>query len=192
MLPYFFAPELDIGLEKFNSIIIDTVESVIDSNVSTNFKINVSEHKILTELKEKYPILGDIINIYVTRIGGSIPPHQDASRSCAINFPIQDTNKSSTIFYEPVGGETQYKFNRTFIWNFPVNEVREIFRFTLTEPVVINNNLIHGVTHHGDKCRIIASWSIKPEYSFEDAVEFFTRYPGGVSENNPSTTAIQM
>jgi hypothetical protein len=102
----------------------------------------------------------------------SIPLHVDANRGAAFNIPIDNTINSSTIFYEFVE-DPIFEYDSKNIFNLVRSKVNEIFRFTLLEPTLINNSVPHMVVNNSNKARVILSWSIKKEYTFEQAKELF-------------------
>jgi hypothetical protein len=172
MLPYIYKPSLNFNVDEFTAFIRTFVTEYINDTRSMHVKVQVDEHRYLKDIQQAYPILSDTINIYVTGVGGGIPPHTDAARSAALNFPIQNTHESSTIFYQP-DEELSTEFNSRFIWNTAISKITETFRFSMMTPIIINNSTVHSVEFYGDGCRIIASWSILPVYSFDQAVDFF-------------------
>jgi hypothetical protein len=123
----------------------------------------VSKEPYLVELKECYPFLSKLYNIYSAPPSYTIPIHICPGRGCALNIPIQYTEDSYTVFYEPKDKlEMTYSVPR--IYHIIESEMIEVYRYTLTEPVIMNTKLPHGVFGGPKMTRIILSWSIVPEY----------------------------
>jgi hypothetical protein len=130
----------------------------------------VSASEYMTSLQKKFPFLSNLYNIYRTTPGDSISsivPHIDARRKCAINVPIENTEDSFTIFSDCVG-EPKLKFVPEFVYHRIESELIEKFRFTLSQPTLINNSVPHSVELNSNKIRVILSWSISDNYDFQD------------------------
>lgn len=168
-----YFPNLDIDLVKVH-------ESVIKHQNNRSLA-TASHHRLakddeyLSSIRDRYPFLAEKYNIYTTKPYTGLPVHTDAKRNCALNIPIRGTQLSHTIFYEPVG-ELVTEYNPTLIVNKIMSPVKEIYRFTLTQPVIINNTIPHEVINKSSNTRVILSWSIDSKYTFADAVEMIKQY----------------
>jgi hypothetical protein len=121
------------------------------------------ERITIIELKKQFPFLSKLYNIYPTRPGYTVPIHICPNRGCALNIPIQYTEDSYTVFYEPKE-ELNMSYSVPRIYHIIESEMTEVYRYTLTEPVIMNTKLPHGVFGGPNTTRIIMSWSIDPEY----------------------------
>jgi hypothetical protein len=132
----------------------------------------VDDDPYLRSIKKDVPFLSTVFNIYTTRPNSGIQIHTDAKRQCALNIPIANTVHSKTSFYE-FAEEPNLVYNERFVFHEIRSKVNEIFSFSLTRPVLINNSIPHGVRHYGAGDRVIISWSIDDNTSFSEAREFF-------------------
>jgi hypothetical protein len=125
-------------------------------------RINTEEDAYLTSVRKQYPFLGTWLNIYHTSPEGHIPLHIDGHRLAAFNIPIQDCNETSqTIYYEPVNGELAKIYKPDERHYRLEGEMREIYRFALTRPALIRNDVAHDVRRfNATGTRIIASWGV--------------------------------
>lgn len=161
---YAFTPSIDLNLDLIKKIIFKDLY-VKEQGMASHHRF-VEKHEYLLSLRKKYPFLSDVYNIYSTRQSIPTPIHVDKNRSCALNIPILNTDRSSTIFYQAdVNG---YEDIPERVYYLIKSEPNEVFRFTIDRPTLINTKVPHGVLGSGDKTRIIMSWSIFPEYSFDD------------------------
>ena len=167
-----YFPKLDVDIECIKSIVLNN-QFNRNSSSAKHHRL-VSSEPYLTEVQRKYPFLTDTYNIYTTLPFSGLPRHVDAKRKCALNIPLKGTDGSETIFYSPIG-ELITKYDPVLIANIIVSDVEKIYSFTLTEPVVINNTIPHEVVNNSATTRVIMSWSISNDYTFEDVVEIFKR-----------------
>lgn len=107
--------------------------------------------------------------IYPSPPDAVIPLHNDPGRSCALNIPIQYTEDSHTIFYELEGNDFTYDEER--VYQIVNSKANEVFRYTLTEPVIMNTLLPHSVIGGPKRTRIIMSWSITFDILYEQLRE---------------------
>ncbi len=133
----------------------------------------VSDEPYLREIQQQYPFLSSIYNIYATPPGYITPIHICPNRSCGLNIPIHYTEDSHTIFYEFIG-ESQSRYDKERIYHIIESDVKEVFRYTLTEPVIMNTLLPHSVIGGKREARIIMSWSITFDTSYEDLKKEFS------------------
>jgi len=158
---YIFIPNMDLDISKFKEIALRNLFSV-EKNLASHQRY-VEKEPYMTELKEKYPMLSNLYNIYPTPPGQTVPIHICPERGCALNIPIQYTEDSYTVFYEPEEPlEMTYSVPR--IYHIINSKMIEVYRYTLTEPVIMNTRLPHGVFGGPKTVRIILSWSIIPLY----------------------------
>lgn len=158
---YIFKPNMDLDISKLKEIIFKNL-NVREYNLATHQRYTDKE-PYLVELKEKYPFLCNLYNIYPTEPNYVVPIHICPNRGCALNIPIQYTEDSYTVFYESKG-RLEMTLNVPRIYHIIESEMTEIYRYTLTEPVIMNTKLPHGVFSGPKMTRIIMSWSIDPEY----------------------------
>ena len=183
MNKYIYKLNIPINIEEIKRITRGDIYKVFDAAHQHHRQIN--NHPYLVELKNKYPIMGDTYNLYRLINRNDLEPHTDSDRNCAVNIPVSNTENSHTVFYSSTRTDNTQYHQRRIYDEFVPSELQEEFRFTLLEPTIINTKQIHGVINSGPDnrisvYRIIFSWSVLPQYSFEDAVEFFTQYPHGV------------
>lgn len=135
---------------------------------------HVSEEPYFVLIKKDFPFLSDIYNIYTIPGKGNIPMHVDSARNCAFNIPIKNTHESDTIFYK-FNKNLSLKYDQDRVYDLVESDVEEVFRFTLIRPTLIDNSVPHEMINRSESPRIIMSWSVSKEYSFEDAKAFFKR-----------------
>jgi hypothetical protein len=180
---YIHPLNIKIDLEYIKNLSMEQIVSSVPDGLLSHQRY-VKDDQYLSEIQRKYPILGNIYNIYYLKHNSIIPPHIDSDRAVALNFPVKGTSGTSTIFYRTNNLNTEYKSR--FVYNsINSTDLTEDFRFCLDRPTLINTGYIHSVENWNQKSRVVMSWSIQSQYTFEEAVEFFTRYPGGVPGNNP-------
>lgn len=155
---------------------LDYLENLILTFVKKNKELKrhqrlVTEDPYLKSINEKFPLLSSIWNYYDILPNYKLPAHIDAKRSCALNIPIRGTTGSSTIFYKPTDDlKLRYDNNRVLDW--VDSGLEKVFEFELVKPTLIKNDVPHAVTN-GPNRRIILSWSIVIDYSFEEAKQIF-------------------
>lgn len=144
------------------------IHNLVMKKLETDFvkqgyvRINVTEDAYLKSVQERFPFLGDWLNIYHTRPTGHIPLHVDGHRLAAFNIPIDGCDETSqTIYYEAVNGEFEKIYKPDERHYRIAGEAREIYRFALTRPALIRNDVAHDVKRFGaTSTRIIASWGV--------------------------------
>ena len=152
---------MKLNISKLKEIVFRNLNS-LESNLATHQRY-VNKEPYLIEIKEQYPFLSNLYNIYPTGPGYIVPIHICPNRGCALNIPIQYTEDSYTIFYEPKEKlEMTYSVPR--IYHIIESDMIEVYRYTLEYPVIMNTKLPHGVFGGPKMTRIIMSWSIDPEY----------------------------
>ena len=138
-------------------------------------RINVAEDAYLKSVQTRFTFLGDWLNIYHTRPAGHIPLHIDGHRLAAFNIPIDGCDETSqTIYYEAVNGEFEKIYKPDERHYRIAGEAREIYRFALTHPALIRNDVAHDVKRFGaTSTRIIASWGVSG--TFEECRSAFAQ-----------------
>lgn len=176
MLNNDFAYELDLYLDKdqLTKLALDP-NPVIEGILPHQRLVELDPY--MTYLKEKFPFLSSMYNVYDCRPGIHIPLHVDAARDCAFNIPITGTEDSHTVFYKFKENENS-EFLSSRVYNVVKSAVEEDFRFTLRRPTLINNSVPHEVIN-GNHRRVIISWSVKKDYSFAQAKELFQKALNG-------------
>jgi hypothetical protein len=167
-----YYPLINLNLEAVKQIVLENQFNK-DQNLNADHHRSVSNIPYLKEIYDCYPFLSEIYNVYTLPGKKCIPLHVDANRSAAFNIPIMNTENSQTIFCE-YKETPALEYDPKNIFNLIKSEVREVFRFTLIVPTIINNSVPHMVINNSDKPRVILSWSIKKEYSFEDIKRMFS------------------
>lgn len=147
---------------------LDYVQNLVMQKLEEDFvlkgyvRIDITADPYLNSIRNKYTFLGTWLNIYHTPPNGYIPLHIDGHRLAAFNIPIQDCNETSqTIYYEPVDGELVKTYKPDERHFRLEGEMREVYRFALTRPALIRNDVAHDVRRfNATGIRIIASWGV--------------------------------
>ena len=155
---------MNLDLDKIKEIVMRRQRDSIPGMASHHRM--VKDESYLIDLQDRYPFLGSIYNIYTTAAGYKTPIHICPGRSCALNIPISYTEDSSTVFYT-IPEDASKQYNKERIYQVINSRAIEVFRFTLTEPVIMNTLLPHGVFGGPVQDRIIMSWSIDFNYSYQ-------------------------
>lgn len=157
---FIFLPNMELNISKLKDIVFRNLY-ISELGLASHQRL-VNKEEYLVDLQNKYTFLSNFYNIYPTPASQIVPIHID-KRGCALNIPIQYTEDSYTVFYEPKDKlEMTYSIPR--IYNIIESEMIEVYRYTLTEPVIMNTKLPHGVFGGPRTTRIILSWSISTEY----------------------------
>lgn len=168
---YIFIPNITFDLEEIKKIVLESQFSS-NKNLDAEHHRMVSNHPYLQQIKSQYYFLSDTYNIYTLPGNNIIPLHVDAQRSAAFNIPIKNTEASKTIFYEYLE-EPILEYDPKNVFNRIKSRVKEIYRFTLLKPTLINNSIPHMVINNSSEPRIILSWSVKREFKFENIRDKF-------------------
>jgi hypothetical protein len=138
-------------------------------------RIDATQDPYLSSILDQFRFIGGWLNIYHTGPDGYIPLHIDGHRLAAFNIPIAGCDETSqTIYYEPVGEvEKVYKPDER---HYRINgEMKEVYRFALTRPALIRNDVAHDVKRfNATSTRIIASWGVGG--TFEECVLKFKEF----------------
>jgi hypothetical protein len=129
----------------------------------------VEEDVYLSSIKEQFYFLSPLFNVYYSGPGKSIPLHVDSKRNCAINIPIEHTEDSYTIFCKFSEEENKKLIHIPLkVFDIVTSPVEEVFKFTLLGPTLVNTSVPHKVNNFGNSTRIILSWSVQEQYTFEE------------------------
>lgn len=161
-----YFPKIDLDIEKIKKIVFES-QFLSDKNLDASHHRTVDSQPYLKEIQSRCLFLSNIYNIYTLPGHRTIPLHIDAQRSAAFNIPIENTENSETIFYEHTEN-LNLEYDSKNIFYRIKSEVREVFKFTLTKPTLINNSIPHMVINHSPYPRVILSWSINKEFKFTD------------------------
>lgn len=162
---YIFYPKMNIDIDKMRLVVMRNLNKPIFGLASHHRK--VEDEPYLVEFREQYPFFSEIYNIFPTPAGYKVPIHLDHSRPCALNIPIDYTADSHTIFYD-VGDSPSFQRIHERVYDTVTSEATEVFRFTLTQPVIMNTSIPHGVIGGPKRARIILSWSVSMDTSYEE------------------------
>lgn len=160
---------MDLDLDALKKIVYRRRFQKTDNMAASHHRL-VSDEPYLVALRQQYPFLSDLYNIYPTPPNYETPLHICPNRSCALNIPIQYTEDSHTIFYE-IGREPDTIYNNERIYHVVNSEATEVFRYTLTQPVIMNTLLPHKVIGGPKTTRIIMSWSIDFSVTYDQLRE---------------------
>jgi hypothetical protein len=141
------------------------IQQLVMQKLETDFvqqgyvRIDATQDLYLSSVMRDFDFLGSWLNIYHTPRNGYIPLHIDGHRLAAFNIPISGCDETSqTIWYEPVTEWVKtYKSDER---HYRVSgEMTEVYRFSLTRPALIRNDVAHDVKrYNATGTRIIASW----------------------------------
>jgi hypothetical protein len=135
----------------------------------------VKDNPNLKPLKDKFPFLGSIYNVYVFPPKTGLPIHIDSFRKCAINFPISNTEDSITIFYK-LDDPILLEHIESRSYDQVLSAKTEVFKFTLEHPTLINNAIAHSAMNFSDQPRIVLSWGIDNDIDFNTAKRLLNDY----------------
>lgn len=138
----------------------------------SKMRLDASEDSYTQFLYQKYPCLSPIINFYKFPSNWTLEMHVDSNRQCALNIPVKNTKDTDTVFYDFVE-EPILEHNLIKKVHFVKSKVVESFRFSMTNPVLINVTNPHSVINSTQDYRISISWSMKPDITFEQAKSIF-------------------
>lgn len=167
-----FVYELDIDLDM--KYLAGLSQRIMEEQVQGRARHHrmVKDDPYMTSLHQKYPLLSEVYNIYPLPPHIEIPLHIDRDRSCAFNIPIMNTENTHTIFYEP-DGDLVLEYDEKRIYDLVRSPVKEVFRHTLLQPLLINNTMPHKVTNDNDTVRLTLSWSLRKGVNQQQAIECF-------------------
>jgi hypothetical protein len=162
-----FVHELDLNLdlEELTNVAIN---SEIITGRPSHHRL-VADNDYLSKLKNEFPFLSPVFNIYKFKQGVGLPVHVDSERMCALNIPICNADHADTVFYEQDDNGTIEVNSGPFIQPVKGN-LKEAFRFKLSRPTLVNTKIPHSVLNDGTDTRIIISWSILKPMTFEECI----------------------
>lgn len=131
----------------------------------------VDKDPYLKSIRDKFPILSPVWNLYDLIPNKELSPHIDAKRQAAFNIPLIGGELSETCFFK-ANEDVQKTYDDVKIVYWVNENITPEFKFTLTRPSIIDNSVPHSVVN-GPSRRLIISWSLIDGISFEDAKEFF-------------------
>jgi hypothetical protein len=162
---------IDFDLDYIKDLVLNKKPNKVPGLADHHRRVRDDEY--MTSLKEKYPCLSEIYNIYVLPKGLGIPMHIDKDRKSALNIPIQGTESTDTVFFK-VEGDLEIVYDEKRIYNLVKSSVSEVFRNTLSRPLLINNSIPHRVVNRDlENIRISVSWSMLPDVTFDEAIKIF-------------------
>lgn len=157
----------NLDINALKSIIIDIKDNTIEDK-PTHQRL-ADEIPYFKDIREKIPFLSKYFNVYKVVPGHELPVHYDAKRSCALNIPVVGYKRSWTCFYDFVGDPIVEYVERDIYYKI-LSPVKEVFKFTLVRPTLINNSIPHSMINLSrEDTRIILSWSIEEGVSFFEA-----------------------
>lgn len=162
---YAFTPAIDLDLGRLKEIALRNLSTRVPGLASHQRLVSTDEY--LISVNKKFPFLSNLYNLYETPQSYVTPVHIDSARTCALNIPVINTENSHTVFYIP-NKEYVHTTIAKRAYHLVESDVTEIFRFTLTCPTLINTKIPHGVLDSGTDIRVILSWSISEQYSYEE------------------------
>jgi hypothetical protein len=160
-----FTASINFDQEQIKKEVFKNLNSVPPGLASHQRMVSSSEY--LSLLQNQYPFLSNLYNIFKSAQSFITPVHIDYYRNCALNIPISNTQNSHTVFYKLLD-PIQLRYIPERVYSLVESPMTEIFRFTLTEPTLINTKMPHGVLDSGDQNRIIMSWSVNDKYTYDD------------------------
>lgn len=155
---------MDFDLKLLQEIATRNIDKLYPDLKTHQRKID--DEPYLVKLREKYPFLSRLYNVYTTSAGYLTPIHICPGRGCALNIPVIYTEDSHTIFYE-LKGDVCKKYSEERIYEIIESDAVEVYRYTLDSPVIMNTQLPHGVVGGPKRSRTIMSWSIELDYDYE-------------------------
>jgi hypothetical protein len=167
---YIFIPNINLDINIIKGIVFRNLNNS-DPELASHQR-RVSAEPYLQLIRKQYTFLSELYNIYPTPPNHIVPIHICPNRGCALNIPIQYTEDSYTVFYKPKE-EIKTTFIVPRIYHLIESEMEEVYRYTLSQPVIMNTLLPHGVFGGPKMTRIIMSWSITTSY--EETKNILTR-----------------
>lgn len=163
-----FICELNIDLD-----IKKLTEVSLDEKRNTDIKAHqrfAKDYEYMDYIKSKFPILGEMFNVYYFLPYRGIDPHIDAARLCSLNIPLAGTENSLTKFYHPVE-DMQTLYYEKGILNYVTTPLKIAFEFSLIKPTLIRTDIPHSVSA-ANVNRLVISWGIH-ELDFFEAKKYF-------------------
>jgi hypothetical protein len=167
---FIYELSINLDMEYITSLVMKKQDESISGRALHHRMVN-DDHYMMS-IQDRYPLLSNVYNIYPLPPRCEIPLHIDSSRGCAFNIPIQGTEGTHTVFYKE-DGPLKLEYDEKRIYNLVKSPVIEVFRSTLTKPLLINNTVPHKVTNNKNTMRLTLSWSLNPDVTFQQAIECF-------------------
>jgi hypothetical protein len=137
---------------------LDAISEIAYRNLEGNTHRRLADDEpYMAQLREQYPWLSKSYHVYKPK--KQMQLHVDSNRTCAINIPVRCDN-SETIVYEWINERFGDYDEKRKLYNISESDVREVHRFTLTEPVLFNTTMPHKVEVTGSDRRISISWNV--------------------------------
>ena len=168
-----FIHELDIDLDMDYITRLVTEKQNKSADGLRKHQRKVSDDPYMSSILTKYPLLNNIYNINLVEPFTAVPLHIDSFRSCALNIPITGTGGSHTIFYRADDAVLEHAESNQF--DLIKSPATEIFRFTMTRPVLLNTKIPHKVINVKNYSRLTVSWSFQ-KTTFQEAVDYFNSF----------------
>lgn len=165
---YAYEVDFDFDLDYLENLIVTWTKKTKELKRHQRL---VEEDQYLNSIKEKFPLLSSIWNYYDIFPFAVLEPHIDARRYCALNIPIRGTTGSKTSFYKLIN-DPKLRYDSDRVLNWVDSGLEKVYEFELNKPTLIKNDIPHSVVN-GPTRRIILSWSISIDYTFEEAKKIF-------------------
>lgn len=130
----------------------------------------VSDDKYMQAIRDKYPFMGSLFNIYFIKNG--LPIHIDAKRKCALNIPVKNTQDSSTIWYHN-SDTIKTEYDPQMVVHTVKTTVNEECRMTLSKPTLMKIDVPHSVENKSREPRVTISWALPMDIDYEEACRLF-------------------
>jgi hypothetical protein len=171
MIKYISPINLNIDLDYIKKLVLNSL-CVDTSDRKYSTLRFCCDDEYMASLHNKWYWMSNKYNILYTSNGIGFPIHVDIARLSALNIPIHGGEHSSTIFYESIGEMKTYTSpnERGYLL---LSDTSEAYRFTLSEPTIINTQAIHSVDVADNSERIIISWGSNASY--EETIELFNK-----------------
>lgn len=158
-------PDMDLNIARIKGIVFDNQFNFPEE--AARHHRRVDDHPYLKSIREEYPFLSSVYNVYTVMPGEGLPLHIDAKRKASFNIPVSGTAGTSTIFYKPIG-EVVTEYDNVLVANRVISPVEELFRFTLSQPMFIDTTVPHEVINPSDYPRVTLSWGVDDRYTLND------------------------
>lgn len=173
MKPYYIldAQKDELAQVKFTDIFAKICPEPLQS---PNSYFSIDEDITLKQIYSKYPFFNSEISLFcIEGSGGKAnhwPIHIDAGRRSALNIPILNCDMQSiTYFYdEPSLFKNRLEVVPEYQISIVHGDLKQLDRFSLTVPTLINTSIPHAVHNNGSGYRVIMSWGSM--LSLEDLV----------------------
>jgi len=93
-----------------------------------------------------------------SRYDSDVPLLNDFQPTYAINIPLENCIGSTTLFYEPINNAEDVYYPVYDCGGHSHTDVKEVYRFELTQPAVLRINVAHGVYNPHPDPRTVATF----------------------------------